>query len=582
MLPQLNFFYDIYIFHKNYAGDDDEDEDEEMADPDEDEDEEELDEYVVWISFPVSDLMDSYYRYSDDEDTSYKIRRSATKLLSAVIGTRPDRLTRTYKDISSVLISRFGDREETVRLEIWATYVVLLNQTTLYGGLPDTKDDASPRGKRKRDTEETMDVEETPYTLLKAQVPVLSKALLNQLKSPKTSPTVLQAGFGLLHALLTVLPGSFSTQAPLIISTSKSVLSQAPSTSTSTLHLTCLSFLTLFFATHSPLSFSSNLPALTPVLLKSLGERHPRIASETFRVFSALLNALKPLKADDWTVALYDQALNRLRSHDTDADVRGYAEDCMADIWICATEVALSKDRKEWEYICRTTAKSESGVKVITKVAKEVQVGDDWVNMCVSWLMGLLTKSARMGKVEVFGALDVLLNRYFFASFSYRKRLLTSHSYISGIPPALPPSLIPQIKAYISTSDISLLSQALSTLALLLELSPSVTFPQVESGLLNDIYNIAHSPLVAGVALDSLFRFFSALVLADNQISTHVVPNLVISSEKAAKAENSPSNVAKCIGHIVGSQLSIAAGTIAEYAKHLKVLYSFFLSGVVC
>jgi len=290
-------------------------------------------------------------------------------------------------------------------------------------------------------------------------------------------------------------------------------------------------------------------------------------------VFSALLNALKPLKANDWTIALYDQALTKLSSHDTDAEVRGYAEDCMADIWICATDVALSKDKKEWEYICRTTGRTESPVKVITKVAKEVQVGDDWVNVCVSWLMGLLTKSARMGKVEVFGALDVLLQRYLFASiFSrYKAHLIASYSYKSGIPPALPPSLVPQIKAYVSTSDISLLSQALSTLALLLELSPSVTFPQVERGLLDDIYNIAHSPLVAGVALDSLFRFFSALVQADNQIATHVVPNLVISAEKAPKAESSSSNVAKCIGHVVGSQLSVAAGTIAEYAKHLKV-----------
>jgi cullin-associated NEDD8-dissociated protein 1 len=309
-------------------------------------------------------------------------------------------------------------------LEIWATYVVLLNQTTLYGGLPDSKDDASPRGKRKRDTEETMDVEETPYTLLKAQVPALSKALLNQLKSSKTPPAVLQAGFGLLHAMLTVLPGSLSTQAPLIVSTSKSVLSQAPSTSTSTLHLTCLSFLAVFFATHSPLSFSASLPGFTPVLLKSLGERHPRIASETFRVFSALLNALKPLKANDWTVALYDQALTKLSTNDTDAEVRGYAEDCMADIWICATDVALAKDRKEWEYICRTTGKTESPVKVITKVAKEVQVGDDWVNGCVSWLMGLLTKTARMGKVEVFGALNVLLKRYICLGFFLQTSLI--------------------------------------------------------------------------------------------------------------------------------------------------------------
>ncbi|KDR68751.1 hypothetical protein GALMADRAFT_256581 [Galerina marginata CBS 339.88] len=523
-------------YDPNYAGDEDGDEDEEMADPDDDDDEEE-------------ELDD----YSDDEDTSYKIRRSATKLLSAVIGTRPDRLTRTYKDVSPVLISRFGDREETVRLEIWATYVVLLTQTTLYGGTPDTKDEASPRGKRKRDTEVPMDVEETPYALLRAQVPALSKALLNQLKSVKTSPAVLQAGFGLLQALLTVLPGSLSNQVALIVSTSKSVLSQPPSTSTSTLHLTCLSFLALFFSTHSPSTFAGSLSALTPVLLKSLGERHPRIASESFRVFSALLNALKPLKANDWTVALYDQALSRLSSHDTDAEVRGCAEDCIADIWICATEVAKSKDRKEWEFICRTTGKTDGAVRVITKVAKEVYIGDDWTNGCVSYLMGLLRKSGRTGKVEVFGALDVLLK-----------------SYQSGIPSGLPSSLVPQVKTYISTSDISLLSQALSNLALLLELSPTITFPEVENDLLKDIYEVAHSPLVSGVALDSLFRFFAALVQADGQIATHVVPNLVKSSESAAKGDNSPSNVAKCIGEVVKSQLAIAAGTIAEYSKYLK------------
>ncbi|KAF8907661.1 armadillo-type protein [Gymnopilus junonius] len=527
-LPSIIEIGNKYIkYDPNYAGDEDEDEDEEMGDADDDdEDAEDLDEY------------------SDDEDTSYKIRRSATKLLAAVIGTRPDRLTRTYKDISPVLISRFGDREENVRLEIWATYVTLLTQTTIYGGVPDASGELSPRGKRKRDTDEPMEAEETAYTLLKSQVPTLSKALLNQLKSPKTSPAVLQAGFGLLHALLTVLPGSLASQVPLVASTSKSVLSQSPTTSTSTLHLTCLSFLALFFSSHSPSTFSGSLPTLTPVLLKSLGERHPRIAAESFRVFSALLNALRPLKPVDWIVSLYDQALSRLSNHDTDA------EDCVADIWICATDVANAKSRKEWEFICRTTGKTENAVKVITKVAKEVKIGDDWTNGCVSYLMGLLRKSGRSGKVEAFAALEVLLK-----------------SYTNGIPSNLPSNLVPQVKPYISTSDISLLSQALSTLALLLELSPSITFPEVESDLLSDIYSVAHSPLVSGVALDSLFRFFAALVQADAQIATHVVPNLVNSSEKAVKTENSPSNVAKCVAQVVKSAMGVAAGTIAEYSN---------------
>lgn len=363
---------------------------------------------------PVCRLTFTFFiRYSDDEDTSYKIRRSATKLLAAVIGTRPDRLTRTYRDISPVLISRFGDREETVRLEIWAAYVVLLKQTVLYGGVPESKDDNSPRGKRKRDSEAPMDLEENPYTLLRSQVAALSKALLSQLKSSKTPPTVLQAGFGLLHTLLTVLPGSLATQVSLIASTSKTILLEAPSTSTSTLHLTCLSFLALFFSTHAPSTFSSSLPTLTPVLLKSLAERHPRIASESFRVFSALLNSLKPVKsADDWIASLYDQAINRLSSHDTDAEVRASAEDCIADLWICVSDFVRSTDKKEWEYICRTSGKTDNAVRTITKVAREVSIGDDWVNGCIAWVMGLLKKSGRVGKVEIFGALDVLLKRF--------------------------------------------------------------------------------------------------------------------------------------------------------------------------
>ncbi|KIJ68853.1 hypothetical protein HYDPIDRAFT_82664 [Hydnomerulius pinastri MD-312] len=523
-------------YDPNYAGGDD-DVDEEMADvDDEDEDDGDLDEY------------------SDDEDTSYKIRRSATKLLSALIVTRPELLISLYKDVSPVLISRFGDREETVRLEVWATYATLLNQTSMYGGLPQVTDgDSTVHGKRKRDSEERMDVEETPYLVLRSQVPSLSKALLNQLKSPKTAPATVQAGFQLLHALLGVLPGSLSTQVGPIAATSKSILSQSPTTTTSTLHLTCLSFLALFFSTHAPAVFASSLPTLTPVLLKSLGERHPRVASEAFRVFSALLNAARPVKGGDWPDRVYDEAFQRLSTHDTDAEVRTCAEDCVADLWICASDVVKMKGGKEWQAICRTTGNTAGAVKVVTKVARDVEISDQWVNSCMEWVMVLMRKTGRGGKPEIFSALDTLLKRY-----------------QSGIPADLPPSLVPQIKLYISTSDISLLSQALSILAVLLELSPSTTFPEVERELLTDIYQISYSPLVSGAALDALLAFFSALVQADRQIATHVVPSLVIAVEKAPKAEANPGNIAKCIGQVVRSQQDVAAGTIAEYSKAVK------------
>ena len=157
----------VLIIAKNYTGDDDE----EMAKADEEDEEELNDESIKTIS---DDLVHWHAsRYTRDEDTSYKIRCAATKLLAAVIVTRPKLLTPLYKEVSPVLISWFSDHEQTVHLEVWATYVALLNQTSTYGGLPQISLDGENImcGKCKCDSKERMDVEETPYILLKSQIP---------------------------------------------------------------------------------------------------------------------------------------------------------------------------------------------------------------------------------------------------------------------------------------------------------------------------------------------------------------------------------------------------------------------------
>ncbi|EIW65195.1 ARM repeat-containing protein [Trametes versicolor FP-101664 SS1] len=520
-------------YDPNYAGGDD-DEDEDMADEDDEDDEELGDES----------------EYEDDEDTSYKIRRSATKLLASVIATRPELLTTLYKEVSPVLISRFGDREETVRLEVWSTYSVLLTQTGVYGGSPQSNAEYTVGGKRKR--EEGMEVEETPYSLLQSQVPSLAKALLNQIKSPKTPAPTLEAGFSLLHKLLTVLPGSLANQSAQIIADAKNVLSTS-SRSSASLQVTCMSFLALFFSKHPPAVYAPQLESITPFLLQALAEKHPRIASEAFRNFSALLNAMQPVKSGQWVDRVYDEAVRRLSNHDTDAEVRSCAEESIGDLWISATDVVKTKNRKEWEYICRTTGRTDGAVKVVTEVATKVEMDDAWVNGSVEWVSTLLKKSGRTGKVEAFNCLDALLRRY------------------SAIPADLSANLIPTLKAYIIPADILLLGAALDIIALLLELSPVATFPEVERDVLTDVYGIAHSPLLAGAPFDSVLAFYAALVEADMQIAPHVVANLVSSVEKAPKGDVSLPNVAKCVGQVVKSQRAVAAGTIAEFARHLKV-----------
>ncbi|KIN95430.1 hypothetical protein M404DRAFT_11141 [Pisolithus tinctorius Marx 270] len=319
-------------------------------------------------------------------------------------------------DECSDVLPRFGDREETVRLKVWATYIALLNQTNMYGGLPQVSDgEYVVGGKWKHESEDT---------------------LLFQLKASETAPTTLQAGFQL---------------SPIVRDDQRYLVAVTDDDDT---HATShMSFILGNLLLNTPTTvLTPSFPVLVLLLLKSLGERHPRVASETFRTFSALLNAARPVKNGDWPERVYDHSIQRLSTTDTDT-----------------------------EY------------------------------------------------------------------------------------------LVSQVTVYIGTSDISVLSQALSILAHLLELAPRTSFPLIERDLLSDIYPNAYSPLVLGAALDALLSFFSALVEADDQIATHVVPGPVIAAQKSGgKGDVSSMNVAKCVGEVVRSQQGVAAGTIAEYSKYIE------------
>lgn len=152
-------------YDPNYAaGDEDMDGDAEMngADSEAGSDAEDEDEYEE--------------EYDDDDDVSWKVRRASVKILSAAIETRLEMLASFYKSIAPVLVSRFGEREETVRLEVWTTYTALLKQTGLSAGVtalpatsPSLQDDGSVANSRaqspatslKRKRDEEMDTNDS-------------------------------------------------------------------------------------------------------------------------------------------------------------------------------------------------------------------------------------------------------------------------------------------------------------------------------------------------------------------------------------------------------------------------------------
>lgn len=101
--------------------------------------------------------------YSDDDDISWKVRRSAAKCLEAIVSTRHDLLQDFYKTLSPALISRFKEREENVKADIFCAYISLLKQTLPTQSWVHASDEESK--------------EDIPLTMLQNQV---SDATVNQ------------------------------------------------------------------------------------------------------------------------------------------------------------------------------------------------------------------------------------------------------------------------------------------------------------------------------------------------------------------------------------------------------------------
>ncbi|KAG9126256.1 hypothetical protein FRC07_004222 [Ceratobasidium sp. 392] len=477
--------------------------------------------------------------YSDDEDTSYKIRRSATKLLSAIISTRPDLLGELYESVAPVLVARFGDREPTVRHEVWSAFTVLLRQTRQ---LASDHSNFSPAGNNQYTP---LPQTESTVANVDTLVPKLLKPMLKTL-SPKSPPPL--PALILLNTLLSPLPegsplpyifkpgtlGSFEGQL-------FKVLVQPEALPTFT-HL----------VEHA-------LPDadVTSKLVTLMHERHPRIAADAIRAGIQILH--RNSSASSLAQALQKESRERLKSSSTDAAVREVSAQAIGALFVAGLEY----EDEDWELVRRA-----GGVKVVSGVIRVVddreiqrEFTEAWVGANVEWCVDLVrrgtggTGGGKADKVEAMECLKVLLGKS-----------------NGSIPPTLQDTLIDNLLPYLTPSDPTLLVHTLDLLTFLLRSWPKTWFTPIEKKVLSKIYPIACEPLLLTHSLDSLLGFVFALSEADGQIAGHLVGGFKIAFDKSEGGGSVAvaGNISKCLGAVVRAQRPIAAGTINEFAKHIK------------
>ena len=586
--PLLNRIVDkgteLLKYDPNFAGGDDgDDEDEEMAD-DEEQDDDELDD-------------DEFEEeYDDDDDTSFKVRRSATKLLTACIQTRPDLLAHFYKTVSPALIARFGEREPTVRVEVWATYTAMLKQTKALvkpsasanngyssgGGAGG----ASPRGslKRKRsdsqmDTEDSSSPATTPLAQLTAQTPAIVKSIVKQLHLTKALQDR-QAAFALLYELVSVLEvgsgsgGLESSQVPQLVQRVEVALKTSDaglSGAATSLKIQVLAFLALFFKTHPVKTFADEpLERLVPLVAASINDRFNKIAAEAFVTASELVRVLRPVTPAPPSVlppahaqhltTLYQATMNKLNGSDADEDVKGRGMQTLGTLLYHAGDHAASASsstdldaalsflrdrlRNEVQRVTAVTVVGHVAASPVLQPGTSTAV-DQWATECLAEVSSLLRKVHRPLKIAAFEAIDAVLARNQGAEGVGLLPVETTQALVNDLAPLLV-AADPSSSSSSAGADVNLVPHALSTAALLLTVAPKAALEPATKVLVPRVLDLVKSPLLFGSGT------------ASTTTATHLVGTASSSSAGSSSQQQQAS------AQPVGISASTAAAAVAN------------------
>lgn len=538
-LPSVTGLCLKYItYDPNYNYDNDDDEDEEMMETENGEDEEQ----------------ESDDEYSDDDDISWKVRRSAAKCLEAIVSTRHDLLQDFYKTLSPALISRFKEREENVKADIFCAYISLLKQTLPTQSWVHASDEESK--------------EDIPLTMLQNQVPNIIKALHKQLKEKSVKSR--QGCFTLLTELANVLPGCLTDHIPALVP--GIVFSLTDKSSTSNMKIDTLSFLHVVLCNHSQEVFHPHVKALLPPVVICIGDPFYKITSEALLVTQQLVKVIRPLDvpysfdAKPYVRDLFSATLKRLKAADIDQEVKERAISCMGQI-VCNLGDYLSSDLQPTLKIFLERLKNEitrlTTVKALTLIASSPLKIDLRPVLAEGFpiLASFLRKNQRALKLSTLTALDILIK-----------------NYSDSLKPAMIECVLMELPNLISENDMHVSQVAIAFLTTLAKVYPS-SLSKISGTVLSELFQLVYSPLMQGGALNAIVDFFQALVVTKTvnmsyaELMKQLTSPIYSSSSSGASVnlhKQAYHSVAKCVAALSSVCPKEAPGVVNQFIQDVK------------
>lgn len=539
----------------------------------------------------------------DDDDASWKIRRCAAKALYAIISTRSngDLLDdgTLYDKIAPVLVSRFKEREENVRLEVLGTLAFLIRKTGegVALNIPSVDQDVDFTGsygsrsrKRRRMNSDagalpnsmglaSPAASPSPVSGPKADLAQLSPAIVRGIAKllKQTSIPTKQSSITLLRDLVLVQSGGLSDNLSKIVdplvdavkssgsgSASSSVGGVAATTG-SKMRIETLELISAICDTHSSKVIAPYVGDIVPSIIVAIKDKNYKVSGEALLAIESVIKVLTPPRSAGSEQqrrlnlgSIYDVVLNRAVATDADLEVRQRAIHALG-ILLARTSgssssklLAVDKRTKALE-VLQDRLKNEttrvSAVKAIDLVAASAVDQSDlqstWVRDVTLELGAQLRKADRRLRGTSLAALRSLVaNSVALAKLDD----VTIHS-LSGM-------LLPLINAH----DLNLLGLTLFILGKLIKTNPKkVVDPDLNAALCR----IVLAPL-GGAVFDAYLGLVK--IIGDQAVGRPLMQGLL----QNVGVSGDPAVVGKAIGTLLVSGSSTVGVNINDFANELR------------
>ncbi|XP_058488198.1 cullin-associated NEDD8-dissociated protein 2 [Solea solea] len=500
--------------------------------------------------------------YSDDDDMSWKVRRSSIKCLEALIDSRRDLLLSFYASICPPLLARFKEREENVRADVFAAFSTLLRQTrvtTSHHGL------ASDPGASRAEEEE-----EPAVAVLKKQVPLIVKALHRQMKEKSVKSR--QGCFCLLTELTHTAPGALEQHIPALIP--GIVFSLTDKSTSSTMRIDALSFFHVLLLSHPPHAFQPHMQVLLPPVVACVEDTFYKITSEALLVTQQLVRVMRPHGATavagfnpkPFVREVFPVTLKKLKATDIDQEVKERAISCMGHM-VCHLGDHLGAELPGVLAIFLERLKNEitrlMAVRTLTLVAASPIKVDmsSILPEALSVLGSFLRKNQRALKLGSLACLTALV----------------THHAASIKPAALEP-VTSELPALVDEGDMHVSQVSISLLTCMTSAFPS-SLAKISASVLPGVFRLVHSPLLQGGALAAILNFMKALVLSktSNTGYSQLLKSLTEPFHRSHSSmdggvihRQSYHSVACCVGALSSACPKETPGTVSSLIQEVK------------